>query len=130
MVETQTQIFRASLGAKVYRDFEVLSAKNLYDLAGAIVRVFGFDFDHAFGFYSKLSGHIFDSPVLRAPRTRIIDAFPVIGTKMTFLFDYGDNWQFQTEHIGQSRKEPRVRYPRLLKATGEAPEQYPDPDNE
>ena len=38
MVEAQTQIFRASLGAKVYRDFEVLSAKNLYDLAGAIVR--------------------------------------------------------------------------------------------
>ena len=143
MVEAQTQIFRASLGAKVYRDFEVPSAKNLYDLAGAIVRVFGFDFDHAFGFYSKLAGHVFDSPVKyelfsdmgessarSVKRTRIIDAFPAIGTKMTFLFDYGDNWQFQIELIGQSRKEPRVRYPRLLKAIGEAPEQYPDPDDE
>ena len=143
MVEAQTQIFRASLGAKVYRDFEILSAKNLYDLAGAIVRVFGFDFDHAFGFYSKLTGHVFDSPVKyelfadmgesgarSVKRTRIIEAFPAIGTQMTFLFDYGDNWQFRIELIGQSRKEPRVRYPRLLKATGEAPEQYPDPDNE
>ena len=143
MVEAQTQIFRASLGAKVYRDFEVLSAKNLYDLAGAIVWVFGFDFDHAFGFYSKLTEHVFDSPVKyelfsdmgessarSVKRTRIIDAFPAIGTKMTFLFDYGDNWQFQIELIGQSRKEPRVRYPRLLKAIGEAPEQYPDPDDE
>jgi hypothetical protein len=143
MVESQTQIFRASLGAKVYRDFEVLSAKNLYDLAGAIVRVFGFDFDHAFGFYSKLTAHVFDSPVKyelfadmgesgarSVKRTRIIDAFPAIGAKMTFLFDYGDNWQFRIELIGQSRKEPRVRYPRLLKAIGEAPEQYPDPDDE
>ena len=143
MVETQTQIFRASLGAKVYRDFEVLSTKNLYDLAGAIVRVFGFNFDHAFGFYSKLTGHVFDSPVKyelfadmgesgarSVKRTRIIDAFPAIGSKMTFLFDYGDNWQFRIELIGQSRKEPRVRYPRLLKAIGEAPEQYPDPDDE
>ena len=143
MVEAQTQIFRASLGAKVYRDFEVLSAKNLYDLAGAIVWVFGFDFDHAFGFYSKLTGHVFDSPVKyelfadmgesgahSVKRTRIIDAFPAIGAKMTFLFDYGDNWQFRIELIGQSRKEPRVRYPRLLKTIGEAPEQYPDPDDE
>ena len=42
---------------------EILSAKNLYDLAGEIVRVFGFDFDHAFGFYSKLTGDVFGSPV-------------------------------------------------------------------
>ena len=143
MVEAKIQIFRASLGAKVYRDFEILSAKNLYDLAGAIVGVFGFDFDHAFGFYSKLTGHVFDSPVKyelfadmgesgarSVKRTRIIDAFPAIGAKMTFLFDYGDNWQFRIELIGQSRKEPRVRYPRLLKAIGKAPEQYPDADDE
>ena len=143
MVEAKTQIFRTSLGAKVYRDFEILSAKNLYDLAGAIVGVFGFDFDHGFGFYSKLTGHVFDSPVKyelfadmgesgarSVKRTRIIDAFPAIGAKMTFLFDYGDNWQFRIELIGQSRKEPRVRYPRLLKAIGKAPEQYPDADDE
>ena len=143
MVEAKIQIFRASLGAKVYRDFEILSAKNLYDLAGAIVGVFGFDFDHGFGFYSKLTGHVFDSPVKyelfadmgesgarSVKRTRIIDAFPAIGAKMTFLFDYGDNWQFRIELIGQSRKEPRVRYPRLLKAIGKAPEQYPDADDE
>jgi hypothetical protein len=62
MAEAQTHVFRVSLSPKVYRDFEILSAKNLYDLAGAIVRVFGFDFDHAFGFYSKLSGDVFGSP--------------------------------------------------------------------
>ena len=43
MAEAQTHVFRVSLSPKVYRDFEILSAKNLYDLAGEIVRVLGFD---------------------------------------------------------------------------------------
>ena len=54
----------------------------------------------------------------------------MVGAKMTFLFDYGDNWQFRIEAIGQNRKEPGGKYPRLLKTIGEAPEQYPDPDDE
>lgn len=119
MAEAQTHVFRVSLSPKVYRDFEILSAKNLYDLAGEIVRVFGFDFDHAFGFYSKLTGDVFGSPVKyelyadmgerearSVKRTRIVEAFPMVGAKMTFLFDYGDNWQFRIEAIGQNRKEP------------------------
>ncbi len=117
--------------------------KNLYDLAGAIVRLFGFDFDHPFGFYSKLTGDVFGSPVKyelfadmgesearSVNRTRIVEAFPTVGAKMTFLFDYGDNWQFRIEAIGQNRKERAGKYPRLLKAIGEAPVQYPDPDDE
>jgi Plasmid pRiA4b ORF-3-like protein len=63
-------------------------------------------------------------------RTRIVEAFPTVGAKMTFLFDYGDNWQFRIEAIGQNRKEPGAKYPRLLKTLGESPEQYPDPDDE
>jgi hypothetical protein len=135
--------FACHLSPKVYREFETLSAKNLYDLAGEIVRIFGFDFDHAFGFYSKLTGNVFSSPVKyelfadmgksearSVKRTRIVEAFPTVGAKMTFLFDYGDNWQFRIEAIGQNRKEPGGKYPRLLKTIGEAPEQYPDPDDE
>jgi Plasmid pRiA4b ORF-3-like protein len=143
MAEDQTHVFRASLRPKVYRDFEIPSANNLYDLGGVIVQVFGFDFDHPFGFYSKPSGRVFDSPVKyelfadmgesearSVKRTRIVEAFPTVGAKMTFLFDYGDNWQFRIEVIGQNRKEPGVKYPRLLKTIGAAPEQYPDPDDE
>jgi hypothetical protein len=143
MAEAQTHVFRASLDPKVYREFEVLSAKKLYDLGAAIVWAFGFDFDHAFGFYSKLTGSVLSSPVKyelfadngesntgSVKRTRIDDAFPGTGAKMTFLFDYGDHWQFRIEVIDQRRKEPRVRYPRLLKTSGKAPEQYPDPDEE
>jgi Plasmid pRiA4b ORF-3-like protein len=143
MAEAQTHVFRASLNPKVYRDFEILSSKKLYDLAATIVGFFEFDFDHAFGFYSKLTGRIFDSPIKyelfadmgesgarSVKRTLIVDAFPEVGSKMAFLFDYGDDWQFRIEVIGRNLKQPRVGYPRLLKAIGKAPEQYPDPDDE
>ena len=144
MADSNTHIFRVSLGSKLYRDIEIASASKLYDLAEAIVEAFDFDFDHAFGFYSKLTGHIYDSPIQyelfadigeeskagSVKRTRIIEAFPEVGSKMTFLFDYGDEWQFRMETIDRSKKERGVKYPRLVKTLGEAPEQYPQPDDE
>lgn len=63
MAETETFVFRASLRPKIYRDLEIASTSSLHTLAQAIVRFFDFDFDHAFGFYSKLKGNIYDSPV-------------------------------------------------------------------
>jgi hypothetical protein len=49
---------------------------------------------------------------------------------MTFLFDYGDEWLFRVEVIGQNQKQAGVKYPRQIKAAGKAPEQYPDLDEE
>ena len=56
MADTSTRLFRASLRGRLYRDIELPSSKSLEDLAAAIVDAFGFDFDHAFGFYSNLKG--------------------------------------------------------------------------
>jgi len=142
MSVTETHIIRVSLNPKVYRDFEIISTEKLYDLAGTIVQYFGFDFDHAFGFYSLLKGKVHRSPIKyelfadmgesdarSVKRSRIVDAFPEVGNKMTFLFDYGDGWEFRTEVIGRGRKEAGASYPRLLKTVGKAPKQYPDPDD-
>ena len=63
MADSETLIFRASLAPNVYRAFEIADTTSLYALAQAIVRSFDFDFDHAFGFFSKLRGNIYDSPV-------------------------------------------------------------------
>ena len=56
MADPSTRIFRASLRGRLYRDIELPSGGSLEDLAAAIVNAFGFDFDHAFGFYGSL-GH-------------------------------------------------------------------------
>jgi hypothetical protein len=142
MAEARTHVFRVTLEAKLHRDIEIRSGKKLYDLAAAIVAAFGFYFDHPFGFYSLLEGNVLGSPVQyelfadledigepsdagSVERTSISKAFPEIGHKMTFLFDYGDRWQFQVELIGRRRTEQGVTYPRVLKKVGRAPLQYP-----
>jgi hypothetical protein len=142
MAEAGTQVFRVSLNPKLYRDIEITSSKKLYDLASAIVAAFGFDFDHPFGFYSLLKGNILRSPVKyelfadmadmdiesdagSVKRTPASEAFPGIGHKMTFLFDYGDNWEFRVELIGENTRERGAKYPRVVKKVGTAPEQYP-----
>lgn len=114
-------------------------------LAEAIVSSFGFDFDHAFGFYSGLTPakllrehpkyELFAdmgdaSPgVIGVKKTMISQAFPAIGHTMMFLFDYGDDWLFRVKLKETGSKLARVRYPRVVATKGEAPPQYPDPDD-
>lgn len=136
-------IFRASLRARLYRDIEVLSSSTLADLAEAIVAAFGFDMDHAYGFYSKLTGKLFDSPQRfelfadiegsssrSVKGTRVTTAFQKVGLAMTFLYDYGDEWRFRVEVIGTGQAQPDANYPRIVSKIGKAPPQYPDIDDE
>jgi hypothetical protein len=57
-------------------------------------------------------------------KTRIEEAFPAVGHKMLFIFDYGDDWRFTVEVIGSGQKQVKVRYPKVLRKVGEAPDQY------
>ncbi|NEQ87896.1 MAG: plasmid pRiA4b ORF-3 family protein [Moorea sp. SIO2I5] len=51
--------------------------------------------------------------------------------EMLFLFDYGDEWLFHILCLDDEvAREPRKRYPKLIDQKGEAPEQYPDYDDE
>ena len=141
MADTSTRIFRASLRGRLYRDIELPSRGSLEDLATAIVGAFGFDLDHAFGFYSSL-GHRYhdaeeryelfadlgqaDEGVRGVRRVKLSTACPEPGKQMLVLFDYGDEWRFKVELIGRGRKEPEAVYPRVVKRVGEAPPQYPD----
>ena len=71
MADTSTGIFRASLRGRLYRDIELPSSKSLEDLAAAIINAFGFDFDHAFGFYSNLTDRYHEAEersAVRRPR--------------------------------------------------------------
>ena len=141
MADPSTRIFRAALRGRLYRDIELPSGASLEDLAAAIVDAFGFDLDHAFGFYSNLEGDHYRSEeryelfadlgeasegVRSVRRTKLSAAFPEVGKKMLFLYDYGDEWLFTVGLIGLGRREPKAAYPRVVKRVGEAPPQYPD----
>ena len=137
-VGDRTHVFRVVLQDEpaILRDLEVVSSRNLVDLAKAIVSAFEFGFDHAFGFYSNLKGpssgtsyELFadmgeETRSRSVKRTRVAEAFPHVGQNMLFLFDYGDDWRFVVEVLENGNKEPGVRYPRVLKSVGESPPQY------
>lgn len=140
MPQAEVLVFRASLEPKIYRDIEIDENATLYRLAEAIVTAFGFDFDHAFGFYSKLTSSFLKSPrqyelfadigeseagAKGVERTPATEAFTRVGSKMLFLFDYGDEWLFVVELLERKPKEGRSRRARVVASVGVAPEQYP-----
>ena len=138
-----THILRASLKPRLYRDIEIDSKASLYALAEPI-NAFKFDFVHAFGFFSRLTGRVFDSPVRyelfadsdaggvsqSVKRTTVARAFRRVGSKMLFLFDYGDEWRFLIEMVGYKETAPEGLYPRVVASVGKAPQQYPEPDDD
>jgi hypothetical protein len=146
LAANETLIFRVALDGhkSVYRDIEIESGRSLYKFAEAIVAAFGFDFDHAFGFYSALTRagyfkkfpkyELFadmgeaDAGVQSVKKTTIAKAFPAVKHELLFLFDYGDEWLFRVTLRETSRKVSKTRYPRIVTQHGEAPEQYPDPE--
>jgi hypothetical protein len=146
MAQSDTVIIRAALdgGASIYREIEIEASKSLYKLAEAINSAFGFDFDHAFGFYSgdpygakrkhpcyELFADMGEAEpgTLGVKKTRIAEAFPTIGHSLIFLFDYGDEWRFRVKLKATGRKLAKTRYPRIVASQGEAPPQYPESDD-
>lgn len=65
---------------------------------------------------------------LGVKKTKIADAFPAVGHALLFLFDYGDEWRFRVKLKATGSRLAKTRYPRIVASGGEAPEQYPDPD--
>ncbi len=152
-----TFVFRVSViddygDFECWRDIEVPTSATLYRFAEGIVDAFGFDFDHAFGFYSDLSHDHYDSrdkyelfvdmgevdlfPGMRGGtpksvrKTKLSSVFSEPGQQMQFIFDYGDEWRFLVKVTETGKRKKGERYPRLVNAGGEAPEQYPDWDEE
>jgi hypothetical protein len=148
VARTETRIFRVALQRKrsVWREIEIRSHHSLYDLADSALQAFGFDFDHAFGFYSGSGQGLYranpryelftdlgeptDEHALGVEKTSVATAFPQVGHRMTLLFDYGDECLFDVKLTGIERAEPHMRYPRLLRQGGTAPEQYPSFDDD
>lgn len=134
--------------SRVVREIELRPDSNLYDFAEAIVGAYSFDFDHAFGFFSRTGDDYLHSErkyelfadmadcaaehpeSLSVRYTKVSDVWKILGDTTMFLFDYGDTWEFTVQLVGFGAAESKRTYPRVLKKTGIAPEQYPAADEE
>jgi len=68
-------------------------------------------------------------PRLPATRVRIESLNLKPKQKFLYLFDYGDEWQFEVE-FSKERASEKALYPRIINSKGEAPQQYPDYEEE
>lgn len=140
-----TIALRIALDAHVYREIEISGEASLYKLAEVINNVFGFDFDHAFGFYDDLkntynSKNVYElfkdigEPTVEhaksVKRSRVQDAFDKDGRTFAFLFDYGDDWLFEVKRVSARPSEAPKNFWKLIKSVGDAPKQYPDYEEE
>lgn len=132
--------------SKVLRKIQIPETKSLYNFAKVITQAFGFYFDHCFGFYdsfrryhdSKKAYELFAdigeeplSPTTKGvKKTKIAQAFKNPGDRMLFLFDYGDGWRFAVELKEIKQAEKWDLKPVILEKIGEAPEQYPIPEQD
>jgi len=117
---------------------------SLHTLAEACIEVVGFDFDHAFEFFSphgnpyraKIRYSLFadmddadEDGGLSVNDTRIDEVFTPRKV-MGFLFDYGDDWIFKVRCLGVKETDQKKPSLQIISKSGTPPEQYPDWEEE
>ena len=114
---------------------ELRADQTLDHLHAAVLDAADFDSDHLYSFY--LSGHAWDKDTEYAPqqaryssRTRLVDLRLRLKQRWLYLFDYGDQHEFDVQLIATSPDMPHGQYPRLIEQHGQMPPQYPNWEDE
>jgi hypothetical protein len=126
-------LFKVSLGTDCWRRIAMPGDAYLDELAATILDAFDFDSDHLYRFsYKDRFGRTveIDHPYLAsdfdhalADEVKVGDLPLTKGMHIGFLFDFGDQWDFdiQTEDVNAGSA---IKKPRVLEKHGKAPEQY------
>ncbi|USE35849.1 plasmid pRiA4b ORF-3 family protein [Endozoicomonas sp. SCSIO W0465] len=123
-------ILSVALGSKCTRTLKVSADHLLEELAEAILEAFDFDNDHLYHFQYLTSfgadrsiGHpAMDFCDGSVTETRLHQLQPFPGMKITFVFDYGVNWEF--EIVVMHGSEESTSDIQVIERKGKAPEPY------
>lgn len=128
-------IFKVSLG-DIWRRLAISAEQTLYDLSRLILASVEFDSDHLDMFiYKNLIGRTVEITHPGADGDLLTDEFRIgeltlsEGSTMTYIFDFGDWWEFQVQ-LEQVHEDERAGYAEILDSAGDAPPQYPNWDGE
>ena len=126
-----TYVFEVSLGSKVSRTLALSHKHTLEDLHLAIQKALAFDNDHLYAFFMDAKRWSEDSyndsrgsepPFGEEAVLGELDLY--VGQKFLYLFDFGDNWEFEVV-LREVRDQPFQGRPKVIARQGQAPEQYP-----
>lgn len=126
-----TYIFRVSIGRS--RRWIAVSGSMLFeDLCLTILDAFEFDYDHLYqfqfrdryGLQQNINHPYMEDQPPWTDDTRIGEAMIQPATPMCFLYDFGDNWEFDVILERIDPLDKNLKKPKIIKAVGKAPEQY------
>lgn len=129
---TGVHIFKVSLDPKIWRRIAISAERPLADLSDLILEAFEFDSDHLDMFlYKDYMGRTLEikHPYTEEPpittEVQIGDVPIAVGNNMTYVFDFGDWWEFEVQLEQVKSEDTRVDCEEILEAHGAAPPQYP-----
>ena len=123
--------WHVSIG-KPWRRIVVPGDFPLESLAEAILQAFDFDNDHMYHFEFRdergqrveiVCPHIEDAKAW-ADEVALQELPLAEGDTMTFVFDYGDNWQFTVKLESVTDDDTTLTEAKVVKSSGKAPAQY------
>lgn len=127
---TGVYTFKVSLSKRLWRKINVSYKHSLDDLHIAIQEAFDFNNDHLYAFFVDGNRPIYcadaESKGITAEETTIADLALYKGQKLLYLFDFGDEWEFDVELLSIDKKSALPIKPVIVEAKGESPEQYPE----
>ena len=110
--------------------------QTLEDLHLAIQQAFGWYDDHLYSFF--MSGKAWDSnyeigcpwseSLLHTHQVQVVQLELKEGQRFLYLFDYGDNHEFDVTLRSINSQAGKGKYPKVVGKQGESPQQYPDYD--
>jgi len=118
---------------QIWRRIAVSSDMTLWDLSQLILQSVDFDADHLdlFSYKDRLGKtvrvvhpYMEESPA--TDETKIIDLPLEVGSVMEYLFDFGDNWEFELQLEEIKPDDLHTDYGEIIASHGQAPAQYPD----
>jgi hypothetical protein len=117
---------------QIWRRIAIASDMTLWDLSQLILQSVDFDCDHLdmFSYKNQLGRtvqivHPYMDGSPSTDEMKIADLPLEVGSVMEYLFDFGDNWEFQLQ-LEEIKPDLRPGYGEIIASEGKAPEQYPD----
>jgi hypothetical protein len=123
--------FKVSLSKTIWRKISMSHKNTFEDLHIAIQEAFDFDNDHLYEFYIGGSRQTAKLTYTGDPYEGVEndvtmgEADIYKGQKIKYLFDFGDQWEFDIIVTDIDKNTPIPMKPEIIESKGKAPEQYP-----
>ena len=143
-VKSRSYVISVSLGTGCYRHIKIDADSALFQLSSAILDAFQVDDDHMHAFFMDNRAwsrnpaacywsdpdedEMDDNVNPGTDEISLRELGLAEGQKFQYVFDFGDDWRFSCRVLKVLDEQTKI--PQVIRSVGDAPEQYPDFDDE